>query len=107
MLDGSDFQLNNAMQIAQSENLKYGFHHFKISPKEALTREQFNDLLNNLSTEYKFDKDDITVVEHTKPRASADAYNKHWHVIVPHYQQMLKKLLIQKTAMPEMRKLHV
>ncbi|GBQ61383.1 hypothetical protein AA103196_0006 [Ameyamaea chiangmaiensis NBRC 103196] len=98
VLEGSEFQLNNAMQTAQSENLKYGFHHFKISPKEALSREQFSDVLNDLSNEYKFDKDDITVVEHTKPRATQDAYNKHWHVIVPHYQQEQKKALDTKNS---------
>lgn len=98
VLEGSHFQMKDAMRQAKNNSLKYGFHHFKISPKETLTNEQLRETISKLSQEYKFNPDDITLVEHTKNRADKTASNKHYHLIVPHYQSDRRKALDTKNS---------
>lgn len=97
-LEGGDFQMKDAMRQAENNKLKYGFHHIKISPREYITKEQLNETINKLSQEYKFNRDDVTLVEHTKNRADKTASNKHYHLIVPHYQADRRKALDTKNS---------
>ncbi|MDE7547465.1 hypothetical protein PY793_05625 [Acetobacter fabarum] len=98
VLEGSHFQMKDAMRQAKNNRLKYGFHHFKISPKEKLTNEQLRETINKLAQEYKFNPDDITLIEHTKKRADTTASDKHYHLIVPHYQPTQRKALDTKNS---------
>lgn len=98
VLEGSHFQMKDAMRQAKNNSLKYGFHHFKISPKEKLTNEQLRETINKLAQEYKFNPDDITLIEHTKKRADTTASDKHYHLIVPHYQPDRRKALDTKNS---------
>ncbi|MFT8663955.1 MAG: hypothetical protein ABF772_02860 [Acetobacter orientalis] len=98
VLEGSHFQMKDAMRQAKNNSLKYGFHHFKISSKEKLTNEQLRETINKLAQEYKFNPDDITLIEHTKKRADTTASDKHYHLIVPHYQPTQRKALDTKNS---------
>lgn len=98
VLEGSNSQMKDAMRQTKHKYLKYGFHHFKISPKEKLTNEQLRETINKLAQEYKFNPEDITLIEHTKKRADTTASDKHYHLIVPHYQPTQCKALDTKNG---------
>src|ERR1700686_564701 len=65
---------------------KYPIHQFVIAPYETMTREfMLTVALPLLAAEFKFEPLECVIVEHEKGRADPNASNKHWHVVVTHF----------------------
>ncbi|GCE82694.1 hypothetical protein MSKU9_0835 [Komagataeibacter diospyri] len=78
---------------ARASGLKYGFHHFKISPEREISREQARQDFQAIAYEYGFDLSDAVIVEHQKQRTKKENSAIHWHMIVPHYNQKTGRAL--------------
>ena len=92
-LQGNAFQMQDMVFDAKNFGLKYGFHHFKISPEKTISREEAFKEFNEIAKEYGFNLDDAVIVEHKKPRATSENSDVHWHVIVPHLNPRTGKAL--------------
>ncbi|BCI65877.1 hypothetical protein AAJCM20276_05010 [Acetobacter aceti] len=83
VLQGSEFDVMTIFNRASVRDDKYAMRHFKISPKETMTREQMKDVLGMLAYEFGFNPADAIIIEHAKDRADLTAFDRHWHVDVP------------------------
>ncbi|GBQ52319.1 hypothetical protein AA15973_2739 [Komagataeibacter sucrofermentans DSM 15973] len=92
-LQGCPETMEDMMQDAHNAGLKYGFHHFKISPDKEISREQAQEDFKAISKEYGFELNDCVIVEHRKKRATASNSPIHWHLIAPHLNPQTGKAL--------------
>ncbi|MGV1899328.1 relaxase/mobilization nuclease domain-containing protein [Agrobacterium sp. 22-3674b3] len=67
---------------ALAKRSTYSIRHWIVSPHDATTREQMREVVTMIAEEFDFDPTRAVIVEHTKTRATADAHNVHWHVLV-------------------------
>ncbi|MCP1270626.1 relaxase/mobilization nuclease domain-containing protein [Acetobacter cerevisiae] len=93
-LQGTPTDMAGMVRDATEAGHKYGFHHFKIASKEAMTREQALEIIKgSLCPEYQQDMRNLVVVEHVKPRAGNQGHNTHYHIIMPHTDPVTGKAL--------------
>lgn len=81
-VNGTPEDIRDMHRDANAAGSKYSIRHWIIAPHEHTTREQMGEVLNLLSKEFAFDPGRAVVVEHQKKRATADAFDVHWHVMV-------------------------
>lgn len=67
-IQGNALDMANMVTDARDTGLKYGFHHFKISPEREISREQARQDFQAIAYEYGFDLSDAVIVEHQKQR---------------------------------------
>ncbi|MCW4589458.1 hypothetical protein NO263_02530 [Gluconacetobacter entanii] len=92
-IQGNALDMANMVTDARDTGLKYGFHHFKISPEREISREQARQDFQAIAYEYGFDLSDAVIVEHQKQRTKKENSAIHWHMIVPHYNQKTGRAL--------------
>jgi len=83
VLQGGKHSVVTAYADAKAAGRTYSNRHFSVSPEEATTREQAEQVFQSVADEFGFDLDGATVVEHHKARQDGQGYERHWHVIVP------------------------
>ncbi|KJS08567.1 MAG: hypothetical protein VR78_17855 [Hoeflea sp. BRH_c9] len=81
-LRGTPADIRDMQRDAMARSTTYSVRHWIIAPHEATTRPQIRYVLMMLAKEFGFDADRAVVVEHCKKRATADAADVHWHVLV-------------------------
>lgn len=82
VLQGGERDIIDAWKDAKARDASFAVRVWIISPHETMDRSQLFVLLGALATEFGFDKDRATVVEHVKPRTTTDASDRHWHIAV-------------------------
>lgn len=81
LLEGSIWDIQNALVDAQHFNRKHGIRHFQISSKETLSDEQFRDMIQRVKQEFSIKDDDIVFAAiHTFTRIDKDADKRHAHL---------------------------
>jgi hypothetical protein len=93
LLQGSEAEMHAAMKDAEAAGAKYGLRHYKISPKEGMTSDDAREILRDLGREFRFDPDRATLIEHQKPRAGDQGFDRHWHAIVPEVDPISGRVL--------------
>lgn len=78
---------------ATRKNSKYSIRHWIISPHEATTRGQMREVVAMIAKEFGFEVERAVIVEHRKRRATADAFDAHWHVLVGELHPVSGKVL--------------
>lgn len=96
VLQGSEQALHDWVRDARTWRRRFAFRHFKISPSEDLTPEQEGEMLDELATEFAFDRDDALVVRHQKPRHNDAASEFHIHVLAPEVNPVNGRVLSSK-----------
>lgn len=81
-LSGTPADIRDMHKDAVASGAKYSVRHWIIAPHEATTRPQMGQILKLLAEEFEFEPVRATVIEHRKKRASSDATDVHWHVLV-------------------------
>jgi hypothetical protein len=81
-LRGTPADIRDMQHDAMTRSTTYSVRHWIIAPHEATTRPQMRHVLVMLAKEFGFDAGRAVVVEHCKKRATADASDVHWHVLV-------------------------
>lgn len=80
MIRGTEADIGDLFADARRNGNKFAVRHWIIAPGEHTTRDQALRTIDHLASEFGFDARSAIVIEHTKRRASADAFNQHWHV---------------------------
>jgi len=81
-LSGTSADLVDMHVDATRKGWKYSIRHWIISPHEATTRTQMREVVAMIANEFGFGAERAIIVEHKKHRATADACDTHWHVLV-------------------------
>lgn len=81
-LRGSSTDIRDMHHDAVANDSRYSVRHWIVAPHEETTRSQMKQVLGLLAQEFAFDPHRATVVEHRKRRATTDATDVHWHVLV-------------------------
>lgn len=81
-LRGTPADLRDMQQDASARGSTYSVRHWVVAPHEVMSRPQMRQVLEMLATEFGFNEGRAVVVEHCKKRATADAADVHWHVLV-------------------------
>ncbi|PPQ28193.1 hypothetical protein [Rhodopila globiformis] len=90
---------------AKAAGKPYAIRHLKISPAEPMTRTQLGALLCDLGAEFGFPPDRCVVIEHCKPRVGGKGYERHWHVLVPEYDPVRRRVLNAHWMRPRQEKI--
>ena len=104
VLQGAEQDLHDWVGDARRWRRKFGFRHFKISPREDCTREQFMEAVEALSAEFGFDPLACVVVGHVKPRQGGAASEFHLHVLVPEVNPVNGRVLSSRHSYPRQEK---
>lgn len=83
IVQGGRHMVQAAHEDARAAGRSYSNRHFSVSPEDATTRDQAQQVFRSIAAEFGFDLADATVVEHQKSRQGGQGYERHWHVIVP------------------------
>lgn len=83
---GGEFSVRGAFVDARDAGKTYGIRHIVLSGKEEMNEANALELLNDFALEFEFDPEDVTLVEHTKPRQNGDGSVRHYHIAVPELQ---------------------
>lgn len=81
VLHGSPDDLKSMVDDARAVGATYGIRHVTISPEEATTREQAEQIAAMWRAEYETGDRPWLMVEHQKPRKGC-GYERHWHMLV-------------------------
>lgn len=81
-IQGTPGDIADMHDDARNAGRMYAVRHWIIAPAEATTEMQFRWVLCELAKEFGFEKERAVVIEHAKPRAMPDAFDRHWHVAV-------------------------
>lgn len=81
-LHGTPDDIRDMHRDAVSIGSRYAVRHWIIAPHEGTAREQMAEVVKTLAKEFFFDPSRSVVVEHRKRRATADATDTHWHLLV-------------------------
>ena len=97
-LQGSEAELFDAMADARAHGSKYALRHYKISPEKAMTGDDAKRIVADLGQEFGFNPNRATIIEHKKPRAGGQGFDRHWHAIVPEYDAVRSRVLDWKQS---------
>lgn len=92
-LSGTAADIADMHRDALTKRGTYSIRHWIIAPHEATTRAQMREVVKMIAKEFDFDPARAVIVEHMKPRATADAHNVHWHVLVGEVDPVTRKSL--------------
>ena len=104
-LYGAGDDLAAMVDDARSARKIYAIRHVKISPGEPMSRTDLGRLLYDLGAEFRFFPDRCVVVEHRKLRFGSSGYDRHWHVLVPEYDPVHRRVLSSHWMRPRQEKL--
>lgn len=82
ILRGSARDIHDAWQDAHTHGKVRALRLWSLSPAVATSREQALVALEDVAGEFAFDLGRAFIVEHQKRRATADAFDAHWHMAV-------------------------
>lgn len=92
-LSGTPTDIADMHVDATRKSSKYSIRHWIVSPHEATTRVQMRQVVEMIATEFEFEVERAVIVEHTKRRATSDAFDTHWHVLVGEVNPVSGKVL--------------
>ncbi|WP_141720072.1 hypothetical protein [Rhizobium sp. YK2] len=92
-LSGTAADITDMHSDALAKRATYSIRHWIVSPNEATTRDQMREVVMMLAQEFDFEASRAVIIEHAKPRAAADAYNVHWHLLVGEVDPVTRKAL--------------
>lgn len=104
VLQGNEQDLHDWMEDARRWRRRFGFRHFKVSPREDCTREQFTEAVEALAAEFGFDPKACVMVGHVKPRQGEAASEFHLHVLVPEVDATTGRVLSSRHSYPRQEK---
>ncbi|MBB4326546.1 relaxase/mobilization nuclease domain-containing protein [Rhizobium leguminosarum] len=81
-LRGTAADIQDMHKDSIAKGATYSVRHWIIAPHEMMDRPQMRHVLGMLAEEFIFDARRAVVVEHRKKRATEDATDVHWHVLV-------------------------
>lgn len=81
-LRGTAADIQDMHKDSIAKGATYSVRHWIIAPHETMDRPQMRHVLGMLAEEFLFDARRAVVVEHQKKRATEDATDLHWHVLV-------------------------
>lgn len=81
-LSGTPADIADMHADARGRSSKYSIRHWIVAPHEAITSAQMREVVIMIAKEFDFDIERAVIVEHKKSRATADAHDTHWHVLV-------------------------
>jgi len=79
---GTPADIRDMHRDAVSIGSKYAVRHWIIAPHQITNRQQMTEVVATLAKEFAFGPDRAVIVEHQKRRATTDAADIHWHVLV-------------------------
>ena len=86
VIRGGEFSVQGAFDDARGAGKPYAIRHIVLSGKEDMSEADALELLNDYAQEFGFDPDDVSLVEHTKPRQNGAGSERHYHIAVPELQ---------------------
>ncbi len=92
-LFGSRQDVLDAFEDAQGAGCQFGLRHWVLSPGEQCSRADAETAVRALASEFQFDPRRAVVVEHVKRRAGGVGYERHWHVGVPEWDPVTRRVL--------------
>lgn len=104
-LYGGPEDLATMVDDARAARKPYAIRHIKLSPEGPMTRTQLGELLCDLGDEFGFPPDRCVVIEHCKPRVGGKGYERHWHVLVPEYDPVRRRVLGAHWMRPRQEKI--
>ncbi len=81
-LQGTPTDISDMHRDAAAHGALYAVRHWIVAPQDRTTRGQMNELLAILAEEFEFDPARAAIIEHRKKRATDDAFEIHWHILV-------------------------
>lgn len=90
---GTPADIQDMHRDAVAAGSKYSARHWIVAPHESTTRPQMAEIVENLGKEFAFDPARAVVVEHRKRRATTDAADVHWHVLVGEVDPATSRIL--------------
>jgi hypothetical protein len=83
LVQGTEEDIRSAFGDARALDRQFALRHFIVSPAVETSRDEALMVVGLLAREFGFNPTSAIVVEHTKPRAVASAFQTHWHALVP------------------------
>ncbi len=102
---GSEFDVRSAFEDARLAGHRYGIRHWTINPGQSCDRKAAEQAVARLAQEFGFDPRTTVVVEHYKQRADGQGFNVHWHVAVPEYDPVRRRVLDSRWDRPRHEKI--
>jgi hypothetical protein len=93
VLRGSERELFDLFRDARLHGSAYCVRHWIVAPLQPVSRDQLFAIVNLLADEFKFDAARAIVVEHTKQRATPDAFDRHWHICLGEVDPVTGKVM--------------
>jgi hypothetical protein len=104
VLHGDPDTLADMRGDAVAAGKRYAIRHIKISPGAPVSRVEMASVMRDIAAEFRFQLSRCVVVEHLKPRA-ADGYERHWHLLVPEWDPVHRRVLDAHWTRPRQEKL--
>ena len=105
LLHGDPDDLDAMQDDAAAAAKPFAIRHFKISPAKLTSRTEIAGVMRELGAEFGFALDRCVVVEHAKPRQPG-GYERHWHLLVPEWDPVRRRVLDSKWMRPRQEKIH-
>jgi hypothetical protein len=102
---GSEMDVRSAFEDARLAGSRYGIRHWTINPGEPCDRKAAERAVARLAREFGFDPRTTVIVEHQKRRADGQGYDVHWHVAVPEYDPVRRRVLNSRWDRPRHEKI--
>ncbi len=100
VLQGGERDVADCWRDAQNHGAPKAIRSWIVSPHQAITRAQAFRVLQAIASEFGFDPARATVVEHQKKRATADAFDRHWHILVGEVDPVTGRILSSSFDQP-------
>ena len=104
LLHGDPDDLDAMQDDAAAAAKPFAIRHFKISPAKLTSRTEIAGVMRELGAEFGFALDRCVVVEHAKPRQPG-GYERHWHLLVPEWDPVRRRVLDSKWMRPRQEKI--
>ena len=105
VLHGAAEDLGVMRRDAAAAGRKYALRHFKISPEAATSPAEAARVMRDLAGEFGFAPERCVVVEHRKKRAGGSGHEKHWHLLVPEWDPVRRRVLDSHWMRPRQEKI--
>ena len=105
VLHGAAEDLGVMRRDAAAAGRKYALRHFKISPEAATGPAEAARVIRDLAAEFGFAPERCVVVEHRKKRAGGAGHEKHWHLLVPEWDPVRRRVLDSHWMRPRQEKI--
>ena len=105
VLHGAAEDLGVMRRDAAAAGKKYAIRHVKISPEAATSRGEAARVMRDLAEEFGFAPERCVVVEHRKQRAGGSGYERHWHLLVPEWDPVRRRVLDSHWMRPRQEKI--